>query len=181
MNMITLEEILKSQNRVIELLNRNQLFGTPFAGLSGDVVTTRDVRLADRYSWMQDVSELDDLTRTAIDAGFSGDFSFWPGLREEELANLKHDKPKIQNNVSKFLSDHVWKNLSLPMLLEQQTNSIRDEIFVDFHGALLNEFFGRPSALFARILEVYEQGGWPCGWLGKYPEGKLIVLDPNPK
>jgi hypothetical protein len=181
MNMITLEEILTTRNRVVDLINRNRLFEEPFAVLGDNVFVTTNIRLADCYSWMQDISELGDLAGKAADAKLTGDFEFWPGLREREWSYLKQDRPKIQNKVSDYLSDYVWKKLLLPKHLEEETNSMRDEIFVDFQGALLNEFFGRPSVLFTRILEVYEQGGWPCGWLGKYPDGKLIVLDPNPK
>ncbi len=29
------------------------------------------------------------------------------------------------------------------------------------------------------IEDAYFKGGWPCGWEGKYPEGKLVVFKLN--
>ena len=29
---------------------------------------------------------------------------------------------------------------------------------------------------FLHLLEIYESGNLPCGWEGKWPDGKLIVF-----
>lgn len=36
------------------------------------------------------------------------------------------------------------------------------------------EFYHEP--LFEEVLGIYEQGYFPCGWQGKFPEGKIIVF-----
>ena len=34
---------------------------------------------------------------------------------------------------------------------------------------------GHRCFFFLELLSVYEAGHFPCGWLGEWPEGKLIV------
>ena len=36
------------------------------------------------------------------------------------------------------------------------------------------EFYHEP--LFDAILSIYEQGYFPCGWQGRFPEGKILVF-----
>jgi hypothetical protein len=108
------------------------------------------------------------------------DFEFWSELRDLERSKLRRGTPKIQNKFSDYLSDVVWNKLTLPDSSTSTLTTLRDEIYADLEDAFLNEHLGRKSLLFEQILAVYELGGWPCGWLGKYPAGKLIVLDPKP-
>jgi len=34
----------------------------------------------------------------------------------------------------------------------------------------------RPPLFAMKLLEVYEAGHFPCGWIGVWPEGELVVL-----
>jgi len=32
---------------------------------------------------------------------------------------------------------------------------------------------------FEKVLDIYKHGAYPCGWIGKYPEGKIVVFQPE--
>ena len=38
---------------------------------------------------------------------------------------------------------------------------------------------GTAERLYEDMFLAYQSGGWPCGWLGKYPEGKIVVFYPS--
>ena len=38
---------------------------------------------------------------------------------------------------------------------------------------------GKQNQFFEMLFKVFQSGGYPCGWKGKYPEGKLIVFYPK--
>lgn len=45
-------------------------------------------------------------------------------------------------------------------------------------GALMEDTYrdtGHPVYFFHELLEVYEAGHYPCGWVGTWPEGKLLI------
>jgi hypothetical protein len=49
----------------------------------------------------------------------------------------------------------------------------------DVFGALMENSYldtHHPAHFFLELLWVYEAGHFPCGWLGNWPSGKLIVL-----
>jgi hypothetical protein len=177
--MITLEDILQKGSRVTKLLEKKDFLSKTYTGSTELAIVIRDVSLADHYSWMQDASEAGADPPSRFPNWLGSDFEFWSELRDLERAKIKKGKAKVQDKFSSYLSTLVWDRLTLPASLEEGIGTLRDEIYADMEDAYLNEYLGQPSALFDQILEAYEQGGWPCGWLGKYPSGKLIVLDPN--
>jgi hypothetical protein len=106
------------------------------------------------------------------------DFTCWADVLAEATAAFVGLERIPEQKLSTFL----WsQRLEFPAQMVVDIPTLRDEIDAVLCGyCFKNEVYGRPSDLFSKILDVFEQGGWPCGWLGKYPEGKMIVLDPNP-
>jgi hypothetical protein len=48
----------------------------------------------------------------------------------------------------------------------------------DLRGALMEDSYrdtGHAVFFFHELLEVYEAGHYPCGWVGQWPEGKLLI------
>ncbi len=37
---------------------------------------------------------------------------------------------------------------------------------------------GKSHVFFEKLFKIFVSGGYPCGWSGKYPEGKIIVYYP---
>lgn len=54
-----------------------------------------------------------------------------------------------------------------------------DDIGADFQNIVLSQTVGAgATGLFPAMLHAYRQGGWPCGWEGTYPQGRLRVFQP---
>ena len=77
-----------------------------------------------------------------------------------------------------FLNNNV-----IPKINEYKDNNNMDKTFVDciewdLLGAIMEASYSncknRPE-FFLELLKVYEAGNFPCGWIGEWPEGKLIV------
>lgn len=52
------------------------------------------------------------------------------------------------------------------------------EIYVDFQGIVMAAKCDAENAagdLFQHLFRAYQCGWFPCGWLGKYPHGQLVV------
>lgn len=47
----------------------------------------------------------------------------------------------------------------------------------DFASAMrIRAEHGTNTQLTERLLKVYSEGGYPCGWDGEYPEGRIVVF-----
>ena len=163
--MISFEECQQRAKRVLDFAHRKEILLDGFTGDTNANHVITDTTLADRVSWDQNDDTIE----------------YWPGHRGREYSIL--DGQGEGWPTQKCVSE-LWRlqdKILVPAKLEDELGGFQDELAADMWYCYLNEVRGRPSALFNAILEVYEQGGWPCGWLGTYPDGKMIVFDPNPK
>lgn len=53
--------------------------------------------------------------------------------------------------------------------------SVADAAAYDAAGAASEIATGSKDRFFVDLMHWYRLGHWPCGWDGKYPEGRLIV------
>lgn len=53
------------------------------------------------------------------------------------------------------------------------------DIEMDLFNCHLNIKHITKNNLWNAIFKAYKKGCFPCGWLGRYPEGKLVVFNPN--
>ena len=51
--------------------------------------------------------------------------------------------------------------------------------FIDLFNCYLNNKYKKNHPIWNMIEDAYFKGFWPCGWEGKYPEGKLVVFKLN--
>ena len=57
--------------------------------------------------------------------------------------------------------------------------AVVDDIAADLQNIVLSRVVaGVGLNLFDRLWEVYRQGGWPCGWEGAFPAGRLVAFQP---
>lgn len=54
-------------------------------------------------------------------------------------------------------------------------NEMLDMIICDVAWAYIERVLGKPD-FFAKLLEIFKEGYFPCSWDGEYPEGKAVVL-----
>jgi hypothetical protein len=158
------DNFLKRAPRSVAFLNKQTFFSEPHVGDSSHVLVIQDANKAIEYATEQDEAEFVD----------------WTALGETTYAEASFDPPRWLRS---RLFDYVSERLDSANLsgFDERVPFVRDNMVEDLMCCLENEASGQSVKLFDENLMAYEQGGWPCGWLGKYPEGKLIVLDPNPK
>lgn len=54
-----------------------------------------------------------------------------------------------------------------------------DDVVADLHNCVVSRMvFGAGDRLFDRVWDAYRRGGWPCGWVGAFPDGELVVFVP---
>jgi hypothetical protein len=178
---MTLEECIFLAPRTTNFLSRQHFFDTPAAFELENICRLTDQAAADLYSWKQDNADIDFDPKTRFKHWLGSDFDCWRDVRDHDTKYFVSQPFIPQQKVLKFVSDQVWKDEKYPTEMLDNIGTLKDEIVADMELCFKNEVFGAPSKLYSKMLRVYEHGGWPCGWLGKYPEGKLIVLDPNPQ
>ena len=52
-------------------------------------------------------------------------------------------------------------------------------LLLQFSNCYLNNKYKKNHPIWNMIEDAYFKGFWPCGWEGKYPEGKLVVFKLN--
>jgi len=85
---------------------------------------------------------------------------------------------KVTDEAKTFLENSIK-----PKIIKFKDENNLDKIFVDcvmwdLLGAIMEFHYrkckNRPE-FFGKLLKIYENGNFPCGWEGNYPKGKLIV------
>ncbi|MCB2357417.1 hypothetical protein [Clostridium estertheticum] len=105
----------------------------------------------------------------------------WIDLRQLEMGRLESEKYKYENH-SYF--DEVmikYKSMLLKSItIRKEYEESYDDIYSDLADCLIcRGLYGDNDSLFEKMYIVYKSGGWPCGWRGNYPEGKLIAFYPE--
>lgn len=95
----------------------------------------------------------------------------WTDLREREAGQVDAG-PEVEPLWETFLA-------AIPPRLQEPYDAVVDDIVADlFNVAASRAAFGPGDRLFDRVWDAYRRGGWPCGWEGDYPQGRLIVYQP---
>jgi hypothetical protein len=84
--------------------------------------------------------------------------------------------------VENALMPSLMENTGEDSLIRALTQAMPfwDEVSDIMRYCVANRNAPCPCPLFDLIEQAYMDGGWPCGWKGKYPEGKLAVFSRKP-
>ena len=159
----TWDEILESAQPVVDFLSSDSFFSRPYDGDRERFIVTASPEEA-RYLLSDEWDEWEEI----IDAQqFSGLENFdWHYLVGSKLINTNclGALDKDLHGVDKKLTIEGGANLleetmpdNMRVLLNCYANNYVPEIWKD-------------------ILYVFQHNGFPCGWKGDYPEGKMIVF-----
>jgi hypothetical protein len=103
-------------------------------------------------------------------------YEYWPRLTEDEYVKLDFHCPH-------WLYSKVDDVLVSPSRIEAANEKLEytipfiwDDISAVIRYCLANRNSLHPRPFFDMVEQAYLDGGWPCGWQGKYPEGKLVVF-----
>ena len=81
-------------------------------------------------------------------------------------------------SVKKFISENVIgkiENIKNENNLDDKfVGCIRWDVIHIIKENIYNELSPLPG-FYLNLLEIYESGNFPCGWIGTYPEGFLVV------
>ncbi|WP_199065711.1 hypothetical protein [Chitinimonas sp. BJB300] len=159
-------DIGENTNLVLDVLNfltsGNLLNPSGKAYLSNGFID--DLETAKSFAWEKFYGE-DDYT--------------WSDLRSEKMSEIwdviyaeKEKYVEVDNQISSLL-DEISRVVQVQ--LDHQHKDLLDDIVSDIQSCLYSRaVFGKENFFFEQILFVYLNGGWPCGWKGNWPDGKLI-------
>ncbi|ATH92430.1 cytoplasmic protein [Bacillus glycinifermentans] len=134
--------------------------------LNRDVVMVNDYERAQELAWSQDLDEVENVWED-IKSSESGEII--GQLYEHDLNSMDHPIWEIIQSSENFPDDFVSEYID-----------IFEEVMGDLHKCALNRLVnGEVDNFYERIFEIYKLGGWPCGWEGEYPEGRMIVYSPE--
>lgn len=131
------------------------------------------------------VRNLEEARSYAYDATIGDEEFTWTDLRELQLSKVYSELYKLPEQSLFFESFKMMFEPSKRMLVKQfkSTNywSVINDITADLFNCALNRALGVVSPLFEQIFDAYRAGGWPCGWEGHHPNGRLVVYFPSRK
>lgn len=65
--------------------------------------------------------------------------------------------------------------------LSEDYKEMEEDIAIDLWNCINARVVqGETNVFFEKLFEIYKCGGWPCGWEGDYPEGRIAAYFPNP-
>lgn len=105
----------------------------------------------------------------------------WVDIRELVMSNVNEDKYTIENykEFNKKIDD-IELLIRKDLKIAKEYRETWDDAYADIvNCAICRAIYGQNDSLFEKLYNVYKSGGWPCGWEGNFPEGKLIAFYPK--
>jgi hypothetical protein len=165
---------IERASRVVTFLQRTSFFANEFDASKVDVVVVRDPLRALEYA--NKLNHDDESYEDYVE------------LLETEYAKVKRSVQfGVESKVSNAIFGKVGTGQTSGILrvdllnasLSEAEKSVLDSNFdYEIVGCAANLNSSKPSKLYDQILAAFEAGGIPCGWMGKFPKGKLIVFLP---
>lgn len=148
----------------IEYLEKDSYFAKPYSGDGSNKLIIQDGKAAFKYASDDSFDDFDEWeTVTDSEAVFPESFD-WSSWIDHNLHKNRYFGIEEKN----FNGADI-KLTQGPCLLHELM--IRDmRIILNCYS---NEYF---PDIWKTILDVYLHDGFPCGWDGRYPEGKLVVF-----
>ena len=159
----TWNQMLELAQPVVDFLSSDSFFSRPYDGDREKFIVTTSPEEA-RYLLSDEWDEWEEIIDTQQFSGLENfDWHYWVGsklIKTNCLGALDKDfhgadkKLTIEGGAN-LLEETMPDNMRI--LLNCYANNYMPEIWKD-------------------ILYVFQHNGFPCGWKGDYPEGKMIVF-----
>ncbi|MFI8619135.1 hypothetical protein ACIGHN_26910 [Acidovorax sp. NPDC077693] len=143
-----------------EFLEKKEFFEKPYGGSKDDFLVVTDPKLADMYfNRVTDFGDWGDVQNYGY-----GDIDELPG-DEFMRSRLKYVGDAL---ISKEKDFHNANCAAVNL----QDNMISD--FCNLFDLCCMEM--KPSPVWMAIKYAYLHSGWPCGWDGEFPTGRMVVF-----
>ena len=153
------DQVLVDAKALFDFLNQPVFFDGPYRGGHEKVKLIFDASLAAEHS--------------TDDSGEK--FEDWQGLLESVTPAWPDMPRSVEKKILEMLDQMSGKDYSgldeAPLIYNMQGDVSR----------LLHCYaYGEVDSLWKSVEEAYLLGGIPCGWDGKYPEGRMVVYSNFP-
>lgn len=158
-------EVAARANEFIEFLQGDNFFSQPYLENEAYLVVT-NIATALNYALddnEENFSGWEDLFSTQFPENFDWELS----LRINYNLTKNQHFGFFKSNLNGLLEK--WTNKDSICIAEEMMMIHFDHIF----NCYANDHF---PPLWQEILNVYLNGGLPCGWSGHYPDGKMVVF-----
>jgi hypothetical protein len=155
---------------VVDSINNMKLYSKKCFELE-DIIEINDFEEAQFYAFENLEYEIES------EQGYS-----WIDLRELVMSKVHGDGYKIQNyrEFNKIIVDKFKPMIRERVKIMNEYSDTINDVCADLGNCIqCRGVYGKNDSLFEKMYSAYKSGGWPCGWNGNYPEGKLIVFYPN--
>ncbi len=88
-------------------------------------------------------------------------------------------RKRVTPALAEIVGERIWPKLPTN-IRRADADTIRQvkALFLsDLLYIVLDSSYGppAPAGIYSRLLDAYASGHYPCGWIGEYPEGRLVV------
>ncbi|WP_019637144.1 hypothetical protein [Paenibacillus fonticola] len=150
---------------VINYIQSNQLFQGN-KQLDDEFTIIDDFEQAQEIAWTQDLDIVDTLweyVKSSEDSEIIGK------VYEKELRSVERELKELFDSTESY-SEGFFPSGYLDIIEE-----VQGDLFMCAINRLVN---GKTNNFYEELFRIYQSGGWPCGWEGKYPEGRIITFIP---
>lgn len=164
-------------SEVIDFIRNGEIF-RPREGASppGDYHVIHTLQGVDRYrepsiEWYMDLDDEDPVVWTDIKNKLGeGYFVDAPKLMGEEYNEFEDRMDALCRSFWPLLESQLHRALPKYEI---------EEIYGDLSMIVrARALYGRKPNFYNHLFLIYRSGGQPCGWIGKYPRGKMVVYYP---
>lgn len=158
-------DLLIAAKPLVDFLGRGSYYQSNYRGQSSGELILTDVVAARKFA-TDDSFDLFDEWQTVSDSPsiFPADFE-WSRFIDYNLKKNAYFNLEAKNFSG---ADVKWETSGACLLIELMHRDMR--ILLNCYA---NQHF---PAIWQRILNVYLEDGFPCGWNGRYPVGELVVF-----
>ena len=164
--------VLNIDNKIYDRINKIEWFDN--CGEITPIHLAYEVKFVDTWDkakkyynqsmWEDTTLEAQNKLTIFLQNKYRNDYSQWNTLTVE---------------AKKFLKKEIVPQMNLVKEKHNLDDSFVSCVSWDMLGAIMEHAYkeckNRP-AFFLDLLSIYEKGHFPCGWEGKWPDGKLIVF-----
>ena len=176
---MTLNQYMDAANvsfeKLLNTINSNVFMNGLIDSVKGAEIVS-DIEEAVYYSTDQDVA----------DKGLG--IKYWTEILEYNTDILEASRVTIELpdqgrelvQFTSFLSLELVKKIKENLSIKNFPNEIMGVVSENFGTFFIEySYFEKLHPFSEKLLDIYKLGGFPCGWRGEFPEGKILIYSKN--